>query len=177
MSFCIHCGTRLDEQANFCTKCGTKIDGIKYDEQNPYAPPRTPAKLSMKRSPWDYFIGVFKKYAVFDGRARRAEYWWFILFNCIFTFLISILDDILNLNLFGDYGVLYIIWYLFVFIPSLSVTVRRMHDCDRSGWYMLIPIYGWIVLPLTKGTFGPNRYGSDPIMEETQKQEEYTQEN
>jgi len=113
-------------------------------------------------TPWQYFIGVFKKYAVFKGRARRAEFWWFVLFDVIFSIIISIFDTVSDLYIRGDTGKLITIWNLVTFLPALSVTVRRMHDCDKSGWFMLIPIYGYIILPCTNGTSGPNRYGPDP---------------
>jgi uncharacterized membrane protein YhaH (DUF805 family) len=168
MAFCRHCGTKLDEGSRFCTNCGTENTN---EEQNPYAPPRqSAAEFASDKNPWSYFTGVFKKYAVFQGRARRAEFWWFTLFHIIFSFVVSILDGIFDLYITGDTGILEIFWSLAVFIPSLSVTVRRMHDCDKSGWFMLIPIYGQIILPCTKGTYGPNSYGPDP-KEENSKQE------
>lgn len=87
---------------------------------------------------WENYLDVLKKYAVFHGRAKRAEYWWFVLANLI----ISLALGIIGKDLSRLYDIL-------VFIPSLAVAVRRMHDRDRSGhflWLLLIPIVGWIIV-------------------------------
>lgn len=99
---------------------------------------------------------VFENYANFNGRARRSEYWYFILFNAIFSLALTIIDDLLGLQ-FGtaDSGVLNTIYSLAVFIPSLAVSVRRLHDIGKSGWLLLIA-YGSIILLavfLILGTF------------------------
>ncbi|MDR1389957.1 MAG: zinc-ribbon domain-containing protein [Treponema sp.] len=163
MVYCKHCGTELDEESEFCNTCGKKIDTNITEEQNPYAPPKESVpEFFVRKNPWQYFIGVFKKYAVFKGRARRAEYWWFVLFANLFSIFFSVLDVLLFGFDITDTGVLELSWRLAVVLPSLGVSVRRMHDCNKSGWFMLIPIYGQIVLPCTKGTHGSNRYGGDP---------------
>ena len=89
---------------------------------------------------------VFENYANFNGRARRSEYWYFILFNALFSLALTIIDDLLGLN-FGtaESGVLNTIYSLAVFIPSLAVSVRRLHDIGKSGWLLLIT-YGTIIL-------------------------------
>ncbi|MBW9112223.1 DUF805 domain-containing protein [Rhizobium cauense] len=103
---------------------------------------------------------VFSKYAVFSGRAGRPEFWWFALFNVIASLILAFLDK----ALFG-YEILGAIYGLVVLLPGLGVAVRRLHDIDRSGWWLLvglIPLVGWIVLLvwyLTRGTAGPNQYG------------------
>ncbi len=107
----------------------------------------------------------FSKYATFVGRANRPEYWYFYLF----TTLAAIAALIVDLALFSGEAEpifpLTIILYLGVFLPSLAVSVRRLHDTDRSGWWVLIailPIVGPIVLLVffcLRGTLGPNRYG------------------
>ena len=102
-----------------------------------------------------YYVTVLKKYVDFNGRARRSEYWYFVLFNIIFAFAFSFIDVALG-TVF-----LYPIYALFVFIPGIAVLVRRMHDVDKSGWYCLIPIYN-LVLACTEGTPGGNQYGPDP---------------
>ena len=91
-----------------------------------------------------YYITCMKKYATFDGRASRSEYWFFVLFNFIFSFAAQIVDGVL----FG-FTVLGAIYSLAMFIPSLAVTARRLHDTGRSGWMMLlslIPLVGAIVV-------------------------------
>lgn len=89
---------------------------------------------------------VFENYANFNGRARRSEYWYFILFNALFSFALTILDNLLGLQ-FGtaESGILSTIYSLAVFIPSLAVSVRRLHDIGKSGWLLLIA-YGAIIL-------------------------------
>lgn len=99
---------------------------------------------------------VFENYANFNGRARRSEYWYFILFNAIFSLVLTLIDNLLGLQ-FGtaDSGVLNTIYSLAVFIPSLAVSVRRLHDIGKSGWLLLIA-YGAIILLavfLILGTF------------------------
>jgi uncharacterized membrane protein YhaH (DUF805 family) len=117
----------------------------------------------------NWYLEALKKYAVFDGRARRKEYWFFVLFNIIFTTVLSFLDGMFGtFDLESGYGVLSGIYILAVFIPGLAVTIRRLHDTDRSGWWWLIcfiPLLGAIVLlvfMVIDGTSGQNQYGPDP---------------
>jgi uncharacterized membrane protein YhaH (DUF805 family) len=108
----------------------------------------------------------FSKYVTFSGRARRAEYWWFILASILVSIVLGIIDALLGL---GEIGLLGGLWSLGVFLPSLAVGARRLHDTDRSAWWLLItllPLIGWIVLIVffsTRGTAGPNRFGADPL--------------
>ena len=116
-----------------------------------------------------WFVEALKKYAVFSGRSRRKEYWYFILFAAIISIVLSIID-----GLIGAYdrtvgvGLLSSIFSLAVLIPSIAVTVRRLHDIDRTGWWVLIslvPLIGWIVLlvfTVQDSTPGSNRYGPNP---------------
>lgn len=105
---------------------------------------------------------VFENYANFSGRARRREYWMFILVNFIVSIILQIIDKMTGLT-FGvaEMGILRLIYTLAVMIPGIAVGVRRMHDIDKSGWYVLIPIYN-IVLFATEGEKGSNQYGADP---------------
>jgi len=103
----------------------------------------------------NYFIAVFKKYAVFSGRARRAEYWQFFLINLIISFVLGFIDGAIKTQFLGT------IWSLITLLPSLAVAVRRMHDVNKSGWFILIPIYN-LILACTEGTAGTNEYGEDP---------------
>ena len=120
-----------------------------------------------------YYISVLKHYATFSGRARRKEYWMFVLFNFIFLMVAAIADEMLGINfkIMGTgmfYGYIYLIYALFTFIPSLSVLIRRLHDVNKSGWFIficLIPLIGaiWmLVLLCTDGTPGVNKYGPNP---------------
>ncbi|MET0663447.1 MAG: DUF805 domain-containing protein [Ilumatobacteraceae bacterium] len=103
---------------------------------------------------------VLERYAKFDGRAGRAEYWWFFLA----TFIIGLAINILT-RISGVFFVLSFVYFLAVLVPSVAVAVRRLHDTDKSGWFMLlafIPIVGFIILVVllaTPGTPGPNKYG------------------
>jgi len=114
----------------------------------------------------NWYLQVLKKYADFSGRARRKEYWMFVLFNFIFIFVAVIIDNILGTT-FGQvgYGIFYLLYVLAVFIPSWAVAVRRLHDVGKSGWMLLvgfIPIIGFIwllVLLVADGDPGENRYG------------------
>jgi len=117
----------------------------------------------------NWYIQVLKKYADFNGRARRKEYWFFSLFNILISISLGIID-----NVFGTCsaemhtGLFEGIYSLAVMIPGLAVTVRRLHDTDRSGWWLLlvlIPLIGWAVLlvfMILDGTPGDNRFGPDP---------------
>jgi uncharacterized membrane protein YhaH (DUF805 family) len=111
----------------------------------------------------NWYVEVLKKYAVFTGRAGRTEYWMFFLFNLIIVVAIGIVERIL-----GIHALLEIIYGLAVVIPGIAVGVRRMHDTDRTGWWLLIglvPVIGAIVvivLLAMAGTQGDNQYGSPP---------------
>lgn len=111
-----------------------------------------------------YYIDVLKKYAVFSGRSRRAEYWYFVLFNLIIAIILSIISSITADVL----GILVFLYMLAVFIPGLAVSVRRLHDTGRSGWMILItliPLIGglWLlILMATDSTPGENKYGPNP---------------
>lgn len=103
-------------------------------------------------------------YVGFAGRARRSEFWWFWLFNVIVQIVCGILDGIL----LGGSGILGAIASLGLLLPGLAVSVRRLHDTGRSGWWILIglvPLVGIILLIIwyvNRGEDGPNRFGPDP---------------
>ena len=116
-----------------------------------------------------WYLEALKKYAVFSGRARRKEYWYFVLFNIIVAIVLSLIDLLLGtFSSASNIGLLSGIYGLAVIIPTLAVTVRRLHDIDRTGWWILInliPLIGTIVLlvfEVTPGTPGSNRFGPDP---------------
>ena len=103
-----------------------------------------------------YFLDVLKnKYALFNGRARRAEYWQFTLFNVIISFVLGFLAGMIKMPWIAS------IYTIAVLIPGIAVAIRRMHDVGKSGWFILIPIYN-LILAVTEGTRGPNEYGPDP---------------
>lgn len=116
----------------------------------------------------NYFLSAFKNYAVFSGRARRSEYWYFTLFHVIIIYGLTILNAAQESTFLT---ILVTAYQLVAFIPSLAVGVRRMHDVGKSGWYLLIPIYN-LVLACTNGTVGENEYGEDPKGELVLEEEE-----
>lgn len=100
----------------------------------------------------------FSKYAVFDGRAKRPEYWWFALFLFLLGAVTSVIHEALN-----------VIASLATLLPSLAVGARRLHDTNRSGWWQLlwiIPLIGWIVIIIflaQEGESSDNQYGDVPL--------------
>jgi uncharacterized membrane protein YhaH (DUF805 family) len=124
----------------------------------------------------NYFLTCLtSKYVAFSGRARRAEYWYYTLFLIIAWILASVADMLLGVTIDGPNGVssglgaFTIILSLGTLLPSLGVLVRRLHDTDRSAWWLLlylIPLIGplvMLVFLVLKGTDGENQYGADPI--------------
>ena len=119
----------------------------------------------------NYFLSALKKYAVFSGRARRSEYWFFVLFEIIFTIVTVILDMFIGIKVTPfNFGLINILFSLAMIVPGISVSVRRLHDIGKSGWMIfinLIPLAGavwFLVLTLTDSTPGDNEYGPNPKM-------------
>ncbi len=141
----------------------------------------------------EWMILPFKRYAEFSGRSRRMEYWMFTLLNAIVAIVLTLVifgvggatgmfeqsatgEPAAGLGaLFGGMGIILVIYVLAILIPSIAVTVRRLHDRDMSGWWYLgaiiggmIPFVGFLisiaflVLMALPGTPGPNRFGPDP---------------
>ena len=116
-----------------------------------------------------WYLEVLKKYAVFTGRARRMEFWMFTLISAIISIGLLLIDRFAGLTeAAGGANPLQSIYGLAVLIPSIAVTVRRLHDIGRSGLWILVglvPCVGWIILLVweaTDGTPGPNEFGPDP---------------
>jgi uncharacterized membrane protein YhaH (DUF805 family) len=126
----------------------------------------------------NYMLMPIKRYFDFSGRSRRKEYWMFFLFYLAVYIVAGILDVQLGFatttseSSLGDGGasasfnmqggLLTTIVSLGLLIPSIALAVRRAHDNDKSGWFILIPIYGLIIVWFLEGTRGPNRFGPDP---------------
>ncbi|MGW3054884.1 DUF805 domain-containing protein [Streptomyces goshikiensis] len=110
-----------------------------------------------------YYTDVLKKYATFSGRARRQEFWMFFLCNLAVAIVIAIIDAVVGAN-----SIISILYSLATLLPTLALSVRRLHDTDRSGWWLLIeliPFIGWIVLIVffaTEGKSPQNEYGVNP---------------
>ena len=107
------------------------------------------------------------KFTTISGRARRAEFWWFTLFAVILGLIATGLDIMLGMG--SSFGLFNIIVSLGLLLPNFCVTVRRLHDQDRSGWWILValvPAIGAIILlvfMILRGTEGDNRFGPDPL--------------
>jgi uncharacterized membrane protein YhaH (DUF805 family) len=114
-----------------------------------------------------WYMQALKKYAVFSGRSRRKEYWFFLLFAIVISIVLGVIDVMIGTHMEGV-GLLSGLYALAILIPSIALTVRRLHDINKSGWWILIgfvPIVGAIILlifALTGGTPGDNKYGADP---------------
>ncbi|SIS75618.1 Uncharacterized membrane protein YhaH, DUF805 family [Neptunomonas antarctica] len=109
----------------------------------------------------EYFTGALKKYADFTGRARRKEYWMFILFYMIFYAILTVIDSFIGTMLLSS------LYALGMLIPSISIAARRLHDTGRTGWWQLIafiPLLGAIVLIvfLAQDSREENKFGANP---------------
>ncbi len=114
----------------------------------------------------NWYLEVLKKYAEFDGRASRKEYWFFMLFNILISAFLATIDFFSGTFSFETgVGLLSGIYSLAVLIPGIAVTIRRLHDTDRSGWWLLIgliPVIGGVMLfifMVLDSTSGDNQYG------------------
>lgn len=111
----------------------------------------------------NWYIDVLKtKYALFKGRARRQEFWMFTLVSFIIAVVLNIIDAVVGTMVLG------LLYNLAVLLPSIGLGIRRLHDTNRTGWWLLIgliPLVGFIVLIVffaTEGDKGDNQYGADP---------------
>jgi uncharacterized membrane protein YhaH (DUF805 family) len=110
----------------------------------------------------NWYLGVLKKYADFSGRARRKEFWMFVLFNFIIAVVLSVVDGFIGIPILGG------IYTLAVLIPSIAVGARRFHDIGKSGWWQLIgliPFIGVLILIIffvMDSNPGDNKYGPNP---------------
>jgi uncharacterized membrane protein YhaH (DUF805 family)/type II secretory pathway pseudopilin PulG len=115
-----------------------------------------------------WYLEVLKKYAVFSGRARRTEYWLFGLLSCIVWLVLVIIEGVAGIASESEHYVLAGLYDLAILIPSIAVSVRRLHDTSRSGWWLLlafIPLVGWIVLLMfmvRDSVPVDNQYGANP---------------
>lgn len=109
-----------------------------------------------------YLKVVRDNYANFEGRARRSEYWYFTLMNFLVAVVLGALSGVAGFIMY-----IYYLYALAVFIPGIAAGVRRLHDINKSGWFLLlafVPLVNiWLIILLaTEGTRGPNEYGADP---------------
>jgi uncharacterized membrane protein YhaH (DUF805 family) len=120
----------------------------------------------------NWYLEVLNKYTVFDGRARRKEYWFFMLFNLLISMALGLFDRLTgSFDPMSGVGFFGSIYTLGILIPGLAVSVRRLHDTGRSGWWLLIslvPLVGGLVLlyfMVLEGDAGTNPYGEPPKSE------------
>ena len=102
-------------------------------------------------SPIDWATRPLKKFADFTGRAPRAEYWWFYLGMIVAYLVAMIIDSLVGITLFGPYGVVTCLLGLALIIPGLAVTFRRLHDTNRSGWWVLILVVPYFIMGILMG--------------------------
>jgi uncharacterized membrane protein YhaH (DUF805 family) len=112
----------------------------------------------------NWYLEVLKKYAVFQGRARRKEYWMFNLFNIIIAMVIGFVTGVVDVVF--EVGVMLnlatsVIYSLAILIPATAVSIRRMHDLGRSGWWILVPVVNLIFMFFDSQP-GDNEYGPNP---------------
>ena len=117
----------------------------------------------------NYYLKVLRQYVDFKGRARRAEYWNFVLFNTLISIVLTLIDIVLGTGaMAGGYGVIGTLYSLAVFLPFLGVSVRRLHEVGKSGWFslvVLIPLIGiiWLlVIFCMDSQRGENEWGKSP---------------
>jgi len=160
--YCSNCGNLCADNAALCEKCGTPLQNVASPSFNSQDLPQLPRPSFIS-----CYCKAWQLYATFTGRARRAEYWYFMLANLIVMVLCQIIlavspqSAVFVLALSTAYS-------LATCVPSLALSARRLHDVGKSGWYIvatLIPVVGWIwylILVCTQGKAGDNEYGSDP---------------
>lgn len=189
MKFCPNCGNELESNSKFCGTCGLKVE-YKTPQPQPQPQPQPPyqeptyttipsTKLDLSDDIMEQLdLGLIenfkrcflKKYTTFDGRASRSEFWYFyaadmLLSNTLLLTFAFIGHIFHSYKMFETGFVLSIIYFFATFLPYLSVTVRRLHDINKSGWFVLvplIPIVGiiWLIVMLaTRGDENPNIYG------------------
>ena len=132
---------------------------------------------AVERTPWGWYTYVLKeKYAYYEGRARRSEYWWFTFFSVLIglailvvTFVLVGIFAVLDLPNVGTliFVIVNLFYALAMLAPSISAGIRRLHDIDKSGWLMILAVIPGIsviliVLFFVEGTSGPNQFGADP---------------
>ena len=122
--FCAKCGVENINSTKFCSGCGAAIT----QQISSFS------SFVASSNPFMHYVnGVFQKYAVFNGKTTRSEFWYFMLFNIIIMYTLLFL----SMELFNN-QILYLIYVIAMMIPCLAITARRLHDTNRSGWWMLL---------------------------------------
>jgi len=172
---CIRCGTEVNTVANFCPECGTSVYRRNTDNQEIASPKpeiQSPEiHYSQKfraenRKTFTFIEAIksgFSKYAVFSGRATRPEHWYFVLFAYLIQFVIGFIGIAIGASDESVDGFSFLVT-LAMLSPWLAVTVRRLHDINRSGWWMLLPLtiiggIPYLVFLCTKSDTNENNFG------------------
>jgi len=143
MVFCRGCAKQIHESAVSCPGCGATQSGGS-------------ATAALPDSGGNPYLKAWKNYATVQGRARRKDYWLFVLINALISVAIAMVDRATGLD-----PLLGLVYNLAIMIPSITYGVRRLHDTDRSGWWLLLPIVNLVFLCLNS-TPGNNRFGPNP---------------
>ena len=163
MAFCRSCGIGLQESSQFCQACGTAVNtnsGLNYQTNTAAHKQFVKSEMNLVSS---FKRVVFENYANFKGRASKAEYWWYILATILLGIITAIIDVILKIDVINP------LLNLALLIPGIAVTVRRLHDTNKSGWWYLliftviglIPLLIWFI---QKSDQQENRFGLVPVM-------------
>lgn len=128
---CPNCGKEIASDSIFCEFCGTRVQT-----------PNNISSDSKKMSMSDAVRTCFKKYQITKGRASRSEFWWFYLFGIFLNTIALMIDSAIGVLLFTN------LVSILLICPSIAVSIRRLHDIGKSGWYLLIPIYSVYLLCL-----------------------------
>ena len=150
---CQFCKEEIQDGALKCKHCGSMLNSSSAITKG--------SSNSIGDGFSELCLQPFKKYAVFEGRARRKEYWYFVLLCFVISFVIGFIGGILGSGAKAATNILNGLFLLGIIIPSIAVGIRRMHDTDRSGWWILLPIVNIVFLCLN-GQQGQNRFGDDP---------------
>lgn len=165
---CAYCGNYVDEKEYFCTVCGKNI----YEDNEQHEKRQNFKSTSMVDMPaltlGQAVSSCFLQFATFKGRASRSEFWWWSFFTTLVYLCAFIMDSLvlqellrvpISIPIFGW------ITSLILFLPQLAVAVRRMHDTNHSGWFLLIPVYRFILSLFPTDEY-ENNYGSLPSITE-----------
>ncbi len=163
MAFCRSCGVVLQEGSQFCQACGTAINidsGLNHQPSTAIYQQSMQNEMNLVSA---FTRVVFENYANFKGRASKAEFWWYILASLLLGALAGVIGAILKTEAINA------LLNIALFLPGIAVTVRRLHDTNRSGWWYLlvltiiglIPLLIWFI---QKSDQQENRFGAVPAM-------------
>ena len=138
---CEHCNTQMHQTSEACPSCGA---------------PSPRAQDNSSNNLFFWYKTVFSKYAVFSGRARRKEYWMFVLASSIISLILLLISMI-----FFKLPLLNYIYNIVSLLPSFALCARRLHDTNHRGWWILVPIAG-LVFMFFEGDYDSNRFGDNP---------------